>query len=350
MAWQYFTDWLEEGQIITLDQRNELLDAFKERVDALDTVRATIDGGELALVKDSHQQSDRITMFTQISGNLERIALAEGIRRLSRYYFIDGNLDQNYSITLNSNFFLLRMAALDLGYTTEQFADISGSLRNSSGVGGSGSNSYTIARYNNFRHWNIIRRAIQMLKWSDLSEYFTFSGERKEGAFFADWEDAKTDFFDATPTAVTLFTELSLVSVLAVGGDYRIRNDTRGTFELLLNLPLSTIFDKYSVAFNPETSPSHDNAATLRLDITGNDSVEWTVGSTTQVKSPVEVNEIEGRTNTLKVYWAAQEDDLLMDSEFFPNTNTRKSSISSLNNTWRIAPDFTHPFEEIDPD
>jgi hypothetical protein len=288
-------------------------------------------------------------MSTQIAGNLERIALAEGIRRLSRYYFIDGNLDQNYSITLNSNLFLLRMAALDLGYTTEQFADISGSLRNSSGVGGAGSNSYTIARYNNFRHWNIIRRAIQMLKWSDLAHYATFSGETKTGGVFSDWEDAKADFFNATLASTSSFTELALVAQQS-GGNYQIRNEARGINVLLLDLPASPFFDLYSVAFNPETAPGHQNAATLRMDITSNDSNEWAVGSAAQIRYPIEVNEIEGRTNTIKVYWAAQKNDTLMDSEFLPSNNTRKSSIRRLQLTWRVAPDFTHPFEEIDPD
>lgn len=217
MAWTHFTDWLTAGQLPTKDMRDEILDAFVERLLALDGPAhpVTVDTSALADFKASRLPHQRITYSAQIGDGLEEEPLDRTaahmileLRYISRHYVRDpengywywtgeliddqttvDDLIQDAKTVESGN--ILWQAAQDLGYTQTEFEDLF--------AGSQG--RYPILQLPSHHLWNLLRRTIMLMEWHRLGSTTGSSGwtnlpslqDRfsKSVSSEATWEDAK---------------------------------------------------------------------------------------------------------------------------------------------------------------
>lgn len=221
MAWEHFTDWLEEGQVITREQRNELLDAFRERVEACSLLvsSVSIDETDLDMVKESHQPADRVSMP---GSSYQKVALGAAIIHISLHFHrVDEGLG-NYNTTLLSQNNILRLAAFDLGLSESEYTALSPSLRNSTSATTGGGAGYSSPRQPSHHIWNILRRAIQRLNWlrCDNGNRVTFS---KSGDWAFSWEAARDSCIAASEQQnfFAFGDDALMVSSITQWGEYR---------------------------------------------------------------------------------------------------------------------------------
>lgn len=230
MSWSYFTANLAEGDFFTEDQRNELYDAFLERAGAVarwlsDTYEASTD------LRDSLVATDLI----ERDGDTP-IRLAVALSDLSQYYVrpakVEGYPDAdesdvfvfNGSTTEN----LLYMAATDLGYATDLFAD---------------------EHLHSWKKWNVIRAAIQLLKYPLIATAGDgLQAPTRYGKSASDypWADANAAFIAASesspggaaPTDLYLLTTDGSPTFIEIEGK-------RATYEL--EIPATGPFADYQL-------------------------------------------------------------------------------------------------------
>jgi hypothetical protein len=181
MAWTYFTANLAEGDLITEAQRNELYDAFLERAGAVQR-----------FLSDTYEVSSDLRDSLFATDLVERdgdtpVRLAAALAALSAYYVrpekVAGYPDAdesdvfvfNGSTTENAFY----MAATDLGYATDLFAD---------------------EHFHSWKKWNVLRAVIQLLKYPLIATAGNgLQAPTRYGRSASDypWADAKAAFLAA---------------------------------------------------------------------------------------------------------------------------------------------------------
>lgn len=250
MAWQHFTDWLQPGELITKEQRNELLDAFKERVDA--TGFDILDETALTTVKNSYAVSDKVMLDGAIVKLGEAIRLvSSGASRVTKGYSqvnSDGsvkNYGAFYSSSRTSEDYLLRQAAYALGLTTAAFDEIALYFT---------STSSTYWKYS-YLYWNILRKAIQMMKWvrfdafqggnsAPFSSSYSIHKDGQDGT----WTAAKADWYAA---ALSQSSATGIFFLGRAGNAIRIR---AGKQNYEVTIPNISIYANEFAIVTPATS------------------------------------------------------------------------------------------------
>ena len=337
MAWEYFTDWLEEGELITKDQRDELIDAFIERILA---TGHSVDEADIAEVKESHQPSDRVTA-TIGATTRKGFAMGEVLLHLGESYFQEDTEPTPLAYSPNTAN-VLRKAAIDLGLTENEYDLIDPSLRNATSTNTAGTAIITNSRIPNHIHWNILRRAIQLFKWGRVTpSNKTASGDSGPRD---SWEDAKSEFISSQTSFESWFG--GLTAFVSGGLSTTPKFTARGRMT------------KHEFSL-----PSFVTYYDIGLKLTG-------------VPSANVIRPVMARLGTLTLYF----DSLIAESKFVKLSGFSSDGVLEIGmrgyseldylddfkpieeDSFKLAgvqdtsvaihysPHFTHPFEEIDPD
>lgn len=250
MAWQHFTDWLPSGAQITLEQRNELFAAWRERVEA--TGIASIASADAAAYEahplittrygnlqndpgdwlqysgtaipiDGADQWSEILTQLPLVASLYASSTATGARYAYRTY-------NNVGAPATGN--ILYAAAADLGYTLAEFQTMFPTGQFAAFGPGRVADLAAV--------WNILRRAIQRMEWVAPAEA---AGTRKtwtkSGSGFT-WSDRKSSFASASEGAASASNLLL--------ADLRNSNNLTGfRTQFEAHIPGMAIFASYDV-------------------------------------------------------------------------------------------------------
>lgn len=359
--WLHFTDWLTPEDTFTKAMRDELLDAFKERVQAVGWI---INEDDFNTVKNSDSLSDRVTVTdTGSSTTYSRVPMGRVINRLteSRYVFVDvnGNPVPNdfYATAPEAEKNIFRLAAYDLGMTEAQYNANLGSIANEPFIYfGLAETSYN----NRFRpsshwHWNILKRAIQKLRWANYTASLTTS-YRRNISNNVNWDMAKLDFF-AEP-----YNNVNYTGVFILGrnaGSLRIRGQKKDYTVTLPDLPIFT--NEYPIVLpsttsiggglgtgdNSDNSPL-DDFARATLSLTVDSLVETLTLSPSFIDTKYFINGVaEGNSLLLKLKHKGIDTSSYLDAVRPPSSGDGglKNSIT-VGNTMGVwaRPNFTHPY------
>lgn len=339
MAWSYFTSYLSDGDLITKDMRDELLDAFEER--AL-MAGATVDPTDLATVQSSRQLTDRVSITVGVS-TYSKIALGEALRRISPFYLNESDNYNLFSDDRASASYILRVAALDLGYTESEYKEAEVSLTITTGSGSS--NVYHIVRKNTVAHWNILRRAIQLLRWSVADYTDTRFSKGADTLTHTTWADARDD-------------ALSKSEVEGASGDYAIlqaRLRTDGYYEcnvqrwvISFSVPAWVTSYKFGARLTGTVSSEVVAAAKITDGVATHNFILTAPNDAMNVISDA-IFTTTGATS-VSIQHLGYNDSAALDVVEPTSVGTIESWLAvNLGPGFFLGPSFTHPYEEITP-
>lgn len=151
MAWTFFTDWLEPGQQITLEQRNELIDAFAERCN----VAGAFAGNRFEFISSPEGDilSDKVVIYDAVESRIRQFRLWQAINRIAIRFFI--GLSGRAQWGISGSVRPIYQACIDLG------------LADDSAITSS-------PPFNSALYWNVCRRAIQLLRYPVVGIFRTY--------------------------------------------------------------------------------------------------------------------------------------------------------------------------------
>lgn len=157
MAWTHFTDWLEEGDILTYDQWKELIDAVEERM------LATCSGMGLAGVSTPGSETEMYALIaSRIKTDKVRYIDLDGTTHRTRsMLFLLEQLGQAYALAADDEYFWTEetgggapaQAVADLSIDYDEFYDEIRPAVEDKGL-------------DHHIYWNVCRRAVQLLQFS----------------------------------------------------------------------------------------------------------------------------------------------------------------------------------------
>lgn len=324
MAWAHFTALLEPGDVITIDQRNELLDALDERLAAGgktgDGVHADMDAvrsSDIDTTKLKYTWLESTTTALRVFGVLEIIA--------PRF---------------------ARTTDAPDAFTESTFrADIETVLGVGAGAVDAAWQNYPLA---SALAWNAFREGLRLLKTAriPLGNTGWASYNKTSGATFTTWAAAKTAYLaDAEALSTGSSTNLTRVS-----GNYYLSKWGVGAYRAKRNvaIPSGAVVDGagYSAwtfhKVNRDTSPVFAPAVVV-FALAGEEASYSALTENERMKSAV----ISGLTSTgtveMRTEYAAWDDSVQLD-DFDPGTGGNKVSAFSYDGTELFfAPVFTHP-------
>lgn len=257
MAWTYFTTELSEGDYLTHDQRNELMDAYRERLEAAGELLS--DETEFDTIKASRQVTDRIPSSERSQG--QPMGASIGSLAADHYHREDtGSSGSAFYVPFhrtssNSGYILRWVAKNRLSLTDAKYEELAPTLHGSA-----------IARQDNHHHWNILWWALKEMKWLDAELTDKELYLRNSGTGDASWSDAKTNFLGNTESLFEGGMRFNLTGNYDTSDEeYDISGDRS---EATLSPPAHSVFSSYEVgleiSFNtgseipPDNNPSVD--------------------------------------------------------------------------------------------
>jgi hypothetical protein len=199
MAWTYFTGPLSPGDVITRDQRNELLDAFQERLQAAGNVGDGLHA-DMSDVYGSAISTDRVKY--SFRGMSQTAALWELL-------FDSSFIVQFYDVSSTAR----------TGYT---YSSLLAAVASALGVSDTHLTEALSSRVESALRWNAIREGLRLLSIArrplSLDEVARYT---KSGSSNAVWATAKTNFFGATEGS-SFLPQANVFASQSSGGLYSI--------------------------------------------------------------------------------------------------------------------------------
>lgn len=250
MAWTHFTAPLADGELLTTAQRNELFDAFDQRVGAAAVSAYTTPSAirNCGLITDLVEQSGSpvrlLEAINAISDRYVRAEWAVGSGTIpvatSDFYFVPGATDSTN---------VLRQAADALSVSAGDLA----ALR---------SNPHFDSRL----RWNIARKALQLLAFPRIFGVGDPAYYQKSGDSVVDWATARDDFLGASEVGPSLFSGGIAISSGYGGGSYGV---TGVRIDRPLLIPAVVPFSNGYVLFGWRTSDSDPANPNVKLTFDG---------------------------------------------------------------------------------
>lgn len=350
MAWTYFTNWLASGEIISQNQRNELYDAVRERIEA---TFATVSTANFDGIQASDLETDQIT-YTY-AGTARTEPLHEALTRICgdntaaiqrpNYLRNSTTTAHQFSTTPTDSTSLISIAAADRGFTASEAIAILESDINSP------------------ERWNLIRRMVQLLAYMRfyLVNAGTQTGWGQDGgtADHPTWADAKAEF--ATLDIRQYFesgedTKASSIGSSLRSGSYEIEAGVMrtGSYSFPGIDPFKNGFDLWLVASNTSTAYGTNTSDSLPKKST---PWEFEIGGVTVQKDLADSFGSGGRIDFIGVAptsgttgyeWRSEvlcvfDDTYLDDMEPTLDPSSYWSSAQLSASYFFAIPTFTHP-------
>lgn len=343
MSWTYFTDWLEDGDILTYNQWRELVDAAEERMIA-------VTGKDFAWAGTESPATGMHAILAAAAAGLEVNKLNftfNSVVKHERLYWLLGSLVDYYAAaddaeeTWADSTDIFEQAMTDLGYDTDE---------------GYALYMHDLDGVPSWKVWNIFRRVVQLLRYpiqyaSDLTD-----NNREEDEYHDTYSDFTTALFGLRFTSSS---PGSLGTHVYYEGDEPGADDYHGSHyyaEATLNIAAHAIFDNYSLwAFRsttkstpPSVSPTFKSTPVSIVIGADIDIVETPTSEAESVK--IDLGSALSEQGALDVLVQADATSSTSEYDTFADVGSyspHENSFAMDINLIVAAPTFTHPYEVI---